>query len=109
MHGRAIAAVSLAIYIACAVPVRAADAPPRKPLDAQQRTALLSLLDAVDRAQQGADEGAAPFTFEHHVIKSGDHTAYMPFRLTFAPQGDAPKAAGVYIRAVSRHDGYRAT
>jgi hypothetical protein len=87
---------------------RAADAPKRKPLDANQRAALVALLNAVDAAQQREAEDAQPsVAWDSHIIKSRDQTAYVPFTLSLNAPGDAYKSALVYVRAVSRHDGYR--
>src|SRR5207244_12103368 len=91
-----------------AAPVGAADPPARKPLGPADRAGVLALIAAVDRAQQtdaGADEGV---TWENHVLKAGDQTAYVAFRLGFVPPSEAFTSALMYVRAVSRHDGLRA-
>src|SRR5262249_27345010 len=45
--------------------------------------------------------------WRNHVLKAADQTAYVPFRLTLAAPGDAFRTAAMYVRAVSRHDGFR--
>jgi len=87
----------------------AADTPSRKPLGIEERNAVLALIKAVDAAQ-GNDEFGGDrerLVWDGHVLRSGNQTAYLPFRLTFPT--DAWKAAVVYVRAVSRHDGMRAS
>jgi hypothetical protein len=88
--------------------VRASDPPRRKPLDVNQRAALVALLNAVDAAQQREiDDGQALVAWDNHILKSRDHTAYVPFTLTLSRESDAFKSTGIYVRAVSRHDGFR--
>ena len=88
--------------------VRAADPPKRAPLDANQRAALVALLNAVDAAQQrGIDESEASVAWENHILKSRDHIAYVPFTLTMSGEAEAFKSTGIYVRAVSRHGGFR--
>ena len=55
------------------------------------------------RRRPGARAGSS------HVLKSGDQTAYVPFRLTLGASADGFKSAVMYVRAVSRHDGMRAS
>jgi hypothetical protein len=43
------------------------------------------------------------------VLKSGDQSAYVPFRLTVGGLPDGVKTAVMYLRAVSRRDGIRAS
>src|SRR5919199_3794136 len=87
-----------------------AEPPRRKPLDQNDRVALLALLGAVDAAQHHdgeSSESTAPLSIEHHVLKSGDQYGYVPFRLAL-PRTAAPmKSPMLYVRAVSRHHGYR--
>ena len=103
----------VALTLLTAVPtwtpsVRASDTPKRKPLDTNQRAALVVLINAVDAAQQReADEAQPSVAWDSHIIKSRDQTAYVPFTLMVNAAGDTFKSALVYVRAVSRHDGYR--
>jgi len=83
----------------------AADPPVRKPLDPAQRTAVLTLMHAVDVAQE-TDATTDTIEWTNHLLKSRDQTAYVPFRVTLPPP-QAPKSAVLYVRAVSRHDGAR--
>jgi hypothetical protein len=79
--------------------------PARRSLGPNERDAVLALLKAVDLAQQTdvvADAGPA---WSNHVLKSPDQLAYVPFRLALDQSG--MKAAAMYVRAVSRHDGIR--
>jgi hypothetical protein len=92
----------------------AADPPRRKPLDPGQRTALVALLNAVDAAQQrereAGDPAAEHVSWDHHILKSQQGLGYVPFRLALDGSiGAAPtmKSVAMYIRAVSRHDGFR--
>jgi len=43
------------------------------------------------------------------VLKSGDHTAYVPFRVTMDGAADTSRPTAMYLRAVSRRDGVRAS
>src|SRR5262249_57730137 len=79
-----------------------ADPPRRKPLDANQRAALTTLLHAVDVAQGADDDSDAPLDWHNHILKANDQTAYVPFRLTLAAPGDSFKSTAMYVRAVSR-------
>ena len=83
----------------------AADPPPRKPLGLNERNAVLSLIKAVDVAQETDVTSGEGVAWDGHILRAGNQTAYLPFRLTL---GDAFKQAVVYVRAVSRHDGMRA-
>ena len=96
------------VVIALETALLAAAAPPkRRPLDAREREAILTLLKAVDLAQETDVLSDAGLAWSSHVLKSGDQTAYVPFRLTI----DNPelKSPVMYLRAVSRHDGMRAS
>ena len=110
MRSRSIGAlVCLALLAAPSVPaVSAADPPPRKPLGINERNAVLTIIKAVDLAQDTDVTETDRVMWDGHVLKSGNHTAYLPFRLTFGKQGDAFKSAVVYVRAVTRRDGLRA-
>src|SRR5579862_1891732 len=77
----------------------------RKPLDPSQRNAVLALMHAVDVAQE-TDATADTIEWDGHVLKAPNETAYLPFRLKLKSPGDL-KSAVVYVRAVSRHDGFR--
>jgi len=83
----------------------AADPPARKPLGIDERNAVLNLIKAVDAAQESdvSNEGVA---WDSHVLRSGNQTGYLPFRLTLDGL-ERPKSAVVYVRAVTRHDGMR--
>jgi hypothetical protein len=94
------------------VAARAADPPRRKPLDQGQRTALLALLNAVDAAQRAGDAGdpsTEHVSWDSHILKAQHGLAYVPFRLTLIGGGGAPamKSVAMYVRAVSRHEGFR--
>jgi hypothetical protein len=113
MRGRRL--VTIAIVLACSAPstlstaLRAAEPPRRKPLDPGQRAALVALINAVDVAQQRDADADASLTWDNHILKARDQTAYVPFRLTLAANGDTFKSTAMYVRAVSRHDGFRTT
>src|SRR5262245_114156 len=85
----------------------AADVPSRKPLGLEERNAVLSLIRAVDVAQD-TDAASGDGAWDGHVLRSGNQTAYVPFRVTLDQAAQATRAAVVYVRAVSRHDGLRA-
>jgi hypothetical protein len=95
------------VVIALETALLAAAPPTRRPLDAKEREAILTLLKAVDLAQETDVLSDAGLAWSSHVLKSGDQTAYVPFRLTI----DNPelKSPAMYVRAVSRHDGMRAS
>lgn len=88
---------------------RAADPPRRKPLDPSQRAALMALINAVDSAQQRDADADASLAWDNHVFKSPDQRAYVPFRVTLNAGKAAFKSTVMYVRAVSRHGGSRAT
>jgi len=90
-------------------PAGAAGPPPRKPLDARQREAVLLLIKAVDAAQEADAASDEALTWDGHVLKSGDQTAYVPFRLTHTRAADGFTSAVLYVRAVTRRDGMRAS
>ena len=87
--------------------VSAADPPPRKPLGINERNAVLSLIKAIDVAQETDVTSGDRVAWDGHVLRAGNQTGYLPFRLTLGA-ADAFKEAVVYVRAVSRHDGMRA-
>ena len=92
--------------VAFSIAVAAAGPPARKPLGPKEREAILTLLKAVDRAEDTdvlADEGVG---WSSHILKGGKQSAYVPFRVTLG--GAEMKAPAVYVRAVSRRDGLRA-
>ena len=86
---------------------RGADPPRRKPLSPEDRNAVLTLIKAVDLAQE-TDVTSDQLGWQHHVLKAPRTTAYVPFRIDFATVADAIKSGALYVRAVSRHDGLRA-
>jgi hypothetical protein len=102
-----VASSILLLLLAWLSPARAADPPRRRPLDPNQRAALMSLITAVDAAQQRDTDPDAPLAWSHHILKSRDQTAYVPFRLTLDAEAEAFKSTAMYVRAVSRHDGVR--
>ncbi len=88
-----------------AIQVVAAAPAARRPLDPRQREAVLVLLKAIDLAQETDVLADAALAWDHQVLKSGDQTAYVPFRLTLV--GSDLKSPAMYVRAVSRRDGVR--
>jgi hypothetical protein len=108
MHTRRLVGVFTLACAALASTGRAAPAAPkRKPLGPHEREAVLALIKAVDLAQV-ADTASDPgLAWEHHVLKSGNYTGYVPFTLTAEPGGF--KSTAMYVRAVSRHDGVRSS
>ena len=84
----------------------AADPPARKPLGIDERNAVLSLIKAVDVAQDTDVTANDRVAWDSHVLRSGNQTGYLPFRLTL-DSSERPKSAVVYVRAVTRHDGMR--
>ncbi len=79
--------------------------PKRKPLGPNEREAVLALVKAVDLAQATDSISDPTLAWDHHVLKSGNYTGYVPFTLTaMAP---VSRATAMYVRAVSRHDGVR--
>jgi hypothetical protein len=88
--------------------VRGADPSRRKPLSPEERNAVLALIKAVDLAQE-TDVTSDQLGWQHHVLKAPHTTAYVPFRVEFGALADAIKSGALYVRAVSRHDGLRAT
>src|SRR5438045_2234121 len=97
--------VGVIVVLAASQVVAAAPAR-RRPLDPRQREAVLVLLKAVDLAQQTDVLADAALAWDNQVLKSGDQTAYVPFRLTL--NGPDLKLPAMYVRAVSRRDGMRA-
>jgi hypothetical protein len=103
--------VAFAVLASLTAPVGPAHAggpPRRKLLNPTERLALVALLDAVDAAEGRDGDGDAPIDFDHHVLKSRDETAYVAFRVTPRDAAAASGATAMYVRAVSRHDGFRA-
>ncbi len=88
--------------------LRAADGPIRKPLATDERAALLALIKAVDLAQETDVVAPIDLPWTADVLKSID-SAYVPFRLGLAALPDGLKSAAMYVRVVSRHDGFRST
>ncbi len=88
-------------------PVVAAGPPTRRPLDPKERGAMLALIKAVDLAQDVDAPSDAALEWDSHVLKSGDGTAYVPFRLVMNGVGDGFKSTAMYVRAVTRRDGWR--
>lgn len=96
----------VAAGVLLAASVRAADHPIRKPLNNDDRAALLALIKAVDLAQETDVTSPVDLPWTVDVFKSVD-VGYVPFRLGLPALPDAPKSAAMYVRVVSRHDGYR--
>jgi len=95
------AAVMSTLHLAAAGP------PARRPLDPAQRNAVLALMHAVDLAQEtDVTSGNDSLDWNTHLLKARNQTAYVPFRLTLKTL-DNLKSAALYVRAVSRHDGFR--
>ena len=108
MRSRTLGALVVALLLASTVRFAgAADAPKRKPLSPEERSAILTLIKAVDHAQE-ADAMGDELGWQHHVLKAPHTTAYVPFRIDFGALADAVKVGAIYVRAVSRHDGLRA-
>ena len=89
---------------------RAADPPRRKPLDAEERDAVLALIKAVDLAQETDVTRAIALAWEQSRAEIG-----RPDGLCAVP-ADTRRAGGrrstrplIYVRAVSRRDGMRAS
>ena len=78
--------------------VQAADSPTRKPLTSDERSALMSLLKAVDLAQETDVVSDANLSWETHVLKAGNEVGYVPFRLTLSALADAVKCTFVSSR-----------
>src|SRR5215831_1218191 len=92
----------------CVAAVSAADRPVRKPLSRDEREAVLTLMKAVDLAQDTDVVSPVDLRWGSHVLKSVD-LGYVPFRVMLNALPDVPKTAAMYVRVVSRHDGYRTT
>src|SRR5437867_2211723 len=110
MRSRSIGALICLAFLAgqSSSALLAADVPLRKPLGVEERNAVLSLIKAVDAAQETDVISGDRVVWDGHVLRSGNQTGYVPFRLMLGQPSDAFKAAVVYVRAVSRHDGLRA-
>src|SRR4051812_15370588 len=106
MHVMGTRAVLLAaVALATTLPAVAADPPVRKPLDPAQRNAVLTLMHAVDLAQD-TDVTTDAIAWDGQPLKGPNATAYVPFRVALKSL-DNMKSAALYVRAVSRHDGFR--
>lgn len=60
-------------------PLGAADPPKRKPLGPNEREAVLALIKAVDLAQASDAASDPALAWDHHILKSGNYTGYVPF------------------------------
>src|SRR6185503_18696442 len=107
-HSRAVP-VLLAFAMLLPAATGAAGPPKRKPLDARQREAVLSLIKAVDAAQESDISFDEALAWDGHVLKAGDHSAYVPFRVTHREAADGFTSSFMYVRAVTRRDGVRAS
>jgi hypothetical protein len=97
------------LFSSLAASVSASDPPRRKPLSNDERNAVLALIRAVDVAQETDVTSGDAVTWDGHVLRSGNLTAYIPFRLALHDLPDGFRSTIVYVRAVTRHDGLRAT
>jgi hypothetical protein len=97
------------VALSAARPAGAAGPPARKLLDARQREAVLRLIKAVDTAQETDVASDEALAWDGHILKSGDQTAYVPFRLTYKGAAEGFTSAVIYVRAVTRRDGMRAS
>src|SRR5258708_26906485 len=86
----------------------AAGPPARWPLDPAERNAVLALMRAVDLAQETdvTSGNNDSLDWNSHLLKARNQRAYVPFRLALKTL-DTLKSAALYVRAVSRHDGFR--
>src|SRR5512132_312982 len=108
MRSRTLGALVFPLLLALPITsAYAADPPKRKPLSPEERNAVLTLIKAVDLAQE-TDVTGDQLGWQHHVLKGPHTTAYVPFRIEFGALADAIKSGALYVRAVSRHDGLRA-
>jgi hypothetical protein len=105
MRKQIVALVLVTCALVCGA--EAAGPPKRKPLGVKEREAILALFKAVDLAQETNVVSEAAISWDNHVLKAREQTAYVPIRLT-AAAADLTSPA-MYIRAVSRHDGVRAS
>jgi hypothetical protein len=100
----------LALTVLWSVHLAGAGGPPaRKLLDSKQREAVLSLIKAVDAAQEADAASHEGLAWDGHVLKSGDQTAYVPFRVTHHGAADGFTSTVMYVRAVTRRGGMRAS
>jgi len=97
--------VLAALALSLVDPLSAADPPRRKPLGPNEREAILALIKAVDLAQSSDTASDPGLSLDHHILKSGNYTGYVPFTLTTTTARF--KSTAMYVRAVSRHDGTR--
>jgi len=109
MRSRGIVRVFVLAVAALALvnPLSAADPPRRKPLGPSEREAVTALIKAVDLAQVSDAASDPGLAWDHHVLRSGNYTGYVPFTLTTRAAGF--KSTAMYVRAVSRHDGMRSS
>src|SRR5437868_2226401 len=106
MRSRAVLGVVVLAAVAHAATVDAAGTPKRKPLGSNERDAVLTLIKAVDLAQTADTESDPSLALDHHILRSGNYTGYIPFTLT---TNGSYKSTAMYVRAVSRHDGMRSS
>jgi hypothetical protein len=102
------AGASIALFLSTVAIVTAAGGPVRKPLTGDERAALLALIKAVDLAQDTDVLSPLELPWAVDVLKSVD-VAYVPFRVGLSSWPDASKSTAMYIRVVSRHDGFRSS
>jgi hypothetical protein len=100
------AGLAAVVALAASAALSAADGPVRKPLASDERAALLALIKAVDLAQDSDVVSTIELPWSVDVLKSLG-AAYVPFRLALGSLPEAPRSAAMYVRVVSRHDGYR--
>ncbi len=98
----------VALVISLGAPAGAADRLVRRPLAPDERAAILALMKAVDLAQETDVVSGEDLSWQTHTLKSID-VAYVPFRLALGELARSARTAAMYVRVVSRHDGYRST
>jgi hypothetical protein len=103
MNTRTAAAALVAVLVATGTAAQSA-----RRLDTMDRAAVLALITAVDAAQ-ASDAVHAEFSWDHHVFKSVNETAFVPLLITPPEALRSAKSLVMYVRAVSRHDGVRST
>jgi len=81
-------------------------APPiRKPLSSAERTSVLALMDAADRARHGGDVPSGALIWDSAILRSTDGNMYVPFKVTLGAGTDGITSGTLFVRAVSRHNG----
>lgn len=108
MRTRCLVGVIVVAVLAWSGAADAAGPARRQPLGPNEREAVLLLIKAIDLAQAVDKTTSDPaLSFDHHILRSGNYTGYVPFTLTTSAA--AFKSTAMYVRAVSRHDGVRSS